>query len=335
LKEADMTADVRQMEFSRRRFIRLAVGGLALPAVPSVAMAQPYPARPVRVIVGLAAGTSPDIVARLLAQRLSERLGQSFFVENRPGAGSNLATETIVRAPPDGYSLLLVLASNAINTALYDQLNFNFIRDIAPVAIVGGIPFVMLVNPSFPAKTVPEFIAYAKANPGKINMASVGNGTAPHVYGELFREMTGVDTVHVPYRGNPLPDLIGGQVQVYFCALPASIGFIRSGKLRALAVTTVSRLKLLPDIPTVGESVTGYEAIAWQGIGSPKNTPVGIIEKLNEQINASLADTKIKASFADMGVVPMMMTPAEFGKFIADETKKWGKVVKMANIRMD
>jgi tripartite-type tricarboxylate transporter receptor subunit TctC len=300
-----------------------------------MARAEIYPARPVRVIVGLAAGTSPDIIARLLAEWLSEQLGQRFFVENRPGAGTNLATETVVRAPPDGYSLLLVNASNAINAALYDNLNFTFIRDIAPVASVGGIPFVMLVNPSFPARKVPEFIAYAKANPGKINMASVGNGTAPHVYGELFCEMAGVDLVHVPYRGNPLPDLLGGQVQVYFCALPSSIGFIRAGKLRALAVTTASRLELLPDIPTVGEFVPGYEAIAWQGIGAPKNTPAGIVEKLNEEINASLADPKIKARFAEMGAMPMPMTPTGFGKFISDETEKWGKVVKVANIKAD
>ena len=330
-----MAAQVPQIKFSRRGLIRCASIALALPAVSSAAMAQSYPTRPVRVVVGLAAGTSPDIVARLVAQRLSEQLGQPFFVENRPGAGSNLATETIVRARPDGYSLLFVLATNAINAALYDNLNFDFIRDIAPVASVGGIPFVMVVNPAFPAKTIPEFIAYAKANPGKINMASVGNGTAPHVYGELFREMTGLDMVHVPYRGNPLPDLLGGQVQVYFCALPASIGFIRAGKLRALAVTTASRLQLLPDVPAAGEFVPGYEAVAWQGIGVPKNTPVEIVEKLNEQINASLADAKIQASFADIGAVPMPMAPSQFGKFIADETKKWTKVVKVANIKAD
>jgi tripartite-type tricarboxylate transporter receptor subunit TctC len=335
LKEIDMTADVLQTEFSRRTLMRLAMSAVAIPALSNVAMAQPYPRRFVRVIVGLPAGTSPDIIARVLAQWLSERLGRPFFVENRPGAGTNLATETVVRAPPDGYSLLFVLASNAINTALYDHLNFNFVRDIAPVACVGGLPFVMVVNPSFAAKTVPEFIAYAKANPGKINMASVGKGTAPHVYGELFSEMAEVDLVHVPYRGNPLPDLLAGQVQVYFCALPSSIGFIRAGKLRALAVTTASRLKLLPEIPTVAEFVPGYDAIAWQGIGAPKNTPAGIIEKLNEEINASLTDPKIKAGFADMGVVPMPMTPAGFGKFIADETEKWGKVVKVANIKAD
>jgi tripartite-type tricarboxylate transporter receptor subunit TctC len=330
-----MAADMRQMKFSRRGLVRLTISILALPAMPRMARAEIYPARPVRVIVGLAAGTSPDIIARLLAEWLSEQLGQRFFVENRPGAGTNLATETVVRAPPDGYSLLFVNASNAINAALYDNLNFTFIRDITPVASVGGIPFVMLVNPSFPAEKVPEFIAYAKANPGKINMASVGNGTAPHVYGELFCEMAGVDLVHVPYRGNPLPDLLGGQVQVYFCALPSSIGFIQAGKLRALAVTTASRLELLPNIPTVGEFVPGYEAIAWQGIGAPKNTPAGIVEKLNEEINASLADPKIKARFADMGAMPMPMTPTGFGKFIADETEKWAKVVKIANIKAD
>jgi tripartite-type tricarboxylate transporter receptor subunit TctC len=315
--------------------MRLAMGAVAFPVVPQTARAEPYPARPVRVIVGLAAGTSPDIIARLLVQRLSQQLGQPFFVENRPGAGTNLAAGMVVRAPPDGYSLLFVLASNAINAALYDNLNFNLIRDIAPVASVGAIPFVMVVNPSFPAKTVPEFIAYAKVNPGKINMASVGNGTAPHVYGELFCQMAGIEMVHVPYRGNPLPDLLGGQVQVYFCALPSSIGFIRARKLRALAVTTASRLKLLPDIPTVSEFVPGYEAIAWQGVGAPKNTPTEITEKLNEEINASLADAKIKARFVDMGALPMAMTPSEFGKFIADETKKWSKVIKVANIKVD
>jgi len=321
------------VKFSRRGLVRLTISTLALPAMPRMARAEIYPERPVRVIVCLAAGTSPDIIARLLAEWLSEQLGQRFFVENRPGAGTNIATETVVRAPPDGYSLLFVNASNAINAALYDNLNFTFIRDIAPVASVGGIPFVMLVNPSLPAKNVPKFIAYAKANPGKINMASAGNGTAPHVYGELFREMAGVDLVHVPYRGNPLPDLLGGQVQVYFCALPSSIGFIRAGTLRALAVTTARRLELLPDIPTVGEFLPGYEAIAWQGIGAPKNTPVAIVEKLNEEINAFLADPKIKASFADMGATPLPMTPTGFGKFIADETEKWGNVVKVANIK--
>ena len=330
-----MAAEVPQVKLSRREFTRLVTSGLALSSLPSVAMAQSYPARPVRVTVGLPAGTAPDIVARLMAQRLSKQLGQPFFVENRLGAATNLATETVVRARPDGYSLLFVLATNAINAALYDNLNFDFLRDIEPVASVGGISFVMVVNPAFPAKTVPEFIAYAKANPGKINMASVGAGTAPHVYGELFREMTGVDMLHVPYRGNPLPDLLGGQVQVYFCALASAIGFIRAGKLRALAVTTANRLELLPEIPTVGEAVPGYEAIAWQGIGAPKGTPAEIVERLNEHINAFLADADVKARLAEIGVVPMPMTPTAFGKFIVDETKKWGRVIKVANIKVD
>jgi tripartite-type tricarboxylate transporter receptor subunit TctC len=330
LKEADM-----QVKFSRRRFIHLATSGLALPALCRVASAQSYPARPVRLIVGLPAATAPDIVARLLAQWLSERLSQPFVVENRPGAGTNLASEMVVHAPPDGYSLLLAIAANAINTALYDNINFNFVRDIAPVAGIGGVPFVMLVNPSFPATTVPKFIAHAKANPGKINMASVGNGTAPHVYGELFCEMTGINMVHVPYRGNPLPDLIAGQVQVYFCALPSSVGFVRTGKLRALAVTTARRLEMFPDIPAVGEFVPGYEAIAWHGLGAPRGLPAAIAEKLNKEIGAFLADPTIKAKFADVGEVPMPMTPSEFGKFIAAETGKWGNVVKVANIRVD
>jgi len=328
-----MAADMPQMRFTRRSFINFAASALTLPALPGVAKAQSYPARPVRVIVSLGAGTGPDIVARLLAQWLSERLGQAFIVENRPGAGSNLATETVVRAPPDGYSLLLAIASNAINVSLYDHLNFNFVRDITPVAGIGGIPFIMLVNPSFPATTVPEFIAYAKAHPGKINMASVGNGTAPHVYGELFCEMAGIDMVHVPYRGNPLPDLVAGQVQVYFGPVPSSVGFIRAGKLRALAVTTARRLELFPDIPAVAEFLPGYEAIAWQGIGAPKGISAEIIEKLNSEVGGFLADAKIKARLADIGVVPM--APAAFRQFIAAETRKWGKVVKVANIRVD
>ena len=330
-----MAADMPQMRFSRRSFIGFATSALMLPALSGVAVAQSYPARPVRVIVSLGAGTGPDIVARLLAQWLSERLGQPFVVENRPGAGSNLATETVVRAPPDGYSLLLAIASNAINVSLYDHLNFNFVHDITPVALIGGIPFAMLINPSFPAKTVPEFIAYAKANPGKINMASVGNGTAPHVYGELFCEMAGIDTVHVPYRGNPLPDLVAGQVQVYFGPVPSSVGFISAGKLRALAVTTGRRLELFPDIPAVAEFLPGYEAIAWQGLGAPKGIPADIVEKLNKEVGEFLADPKINARLAAIGVVPMPMTPAAFGKFIAAETRKWGKVVKLANIKAD
>ena len=300
-----------------------------------IAWAETYPTRPVRVIVGQPAGTAADIIARLLGQWLSERLGQPFIVENRPGAGSNIGTEAVAHSPPDGYTLLLVLATNAINATLYENLNFNFIRDIAPVASIGGIPFVMVVNPSLPDKTVPEFHAYDKANPGKINMASPGNGTAPHVYGELFKAMAGVDLVHVPYRSNPLPDLLAGQVQVYFTAIPSSIGYIRTGALSALAVTTATRSELLPDIPTVGEFVLGYEASAWQGVGVPKNTPTEIIEKLNKGINAGLADANMKARLADLGAVPTPMTLSEFGKFIADETEKWGEVIQTAGIKAE
>jgi tripartite-type tricarboxylate transporter receptor subunit TctC len=270
-----------------------------------------------------------------LVHWLAERLGQPFIVENRPGAGTNIATETVVRAPPNGYSLLFVTTSNAISATLYDSPKFNFIRDIAPVALIGNVPYLMMVNQSFPAKTVSEFIAYAKANPGKINMASAGNGTANHVYGELFKAMAGVDLVHVPYRGNPIPDLISGHVQVYFSAIPSSIGYIRTGQLRALAVTTATRSELLPDVPTVGEFVPGYEASAWQGVGAPKNTPAEIIDKLNKEINAGLADPKLKASIAALGAVPLSMTPVGFGKFIADETEKWAKVVKFAGIKLE
>jgi tripartite-type tricarboxylate transporter receptor subunit TctC len=298
-------------------------------------MAQAYPTHSVSVIVGLPAGTSPDIIARLLAHWLSERLGQPFIVENRPGAGTNIATQTVVRAAPSGYSLLLVTATNAMNTTLYDSLNFNFIRDIAPVAGIAGIPFVMQVNPSFPARTVPEFIAYAKANPGKVNMASVGNGTAPHVFGEMFKAMAGVDLVHVPYRANPFSDLLSGQVHVYFAAILSSIGYIRAGKLRALAVTTAARSELLPDIPAISEFVPGYEASAWQGVGAPKDTPAEIIDRLNKEINAGLADHKLSARIAELGAVPIPMTPVEFGKFIVGETEKWAKVVKFAGIRTE
>ena len=321
------------MKFPRRQFLQLAAGAAAVPALSRIAGAQTYPARPVRIIVGLAAGGAPDIVARLMGQWLSERLGQQFIVENRPGAASNIATEVVVRAAADGYTLLLAIASNAINTTLYDNLSFNFIRDIAPVAGLVGVPNVMEVNPSVPAKTVPEFIAYAKANPGRLNMASAGVGGTPHVAGELFKAMAGVDMVHVPYRGNPRPDLLGGQVQVMFDTLPASIEYIRTGKLRALAVTTSARSPALPDLPTVGEFLPGYEASGWQGIGAPKSTPDAIVEKLNKAINAGLADAKIKAQLANLGAIPMPMTPAEFGKLIADETEKWAKVIQAANVK--
>jgi tripartite-type tricarboxylate transporter receptor subunit TctC len=326
---------MRCVKIPRRRFLHLAIGAAVLPLAPRIGFALDYPTRPVRLIVAFPAGTAPDILARLLGQWLSERLGQPFIVENRPGAGGNIAAESVVRAPADGYTLLMVAASHAINATLYEKLNFNFIHDIAPVASIGGIPFVMLVNPSLPAKTIPEFVAYAKANPGKLNMASTGNGTANHVYGELFATMAGVDLVHVPYRGNPLFDLLAGQVQVYFTALPSSIEYIRTGKLRALAVTTATRSQLLPDIPTVGEVVPGYEASAWQGLGVPKNTPAAIADRLNKQINAALVDPRMKTQLAGIGAVPTPMTPAEFGKFIATETEKWGKVVRAANIKVD
>jgi tripartite-type tricarboxylate transporter receptor subunit TctC len=325
------------MKLPRRRFLHLTAGAAALPAVSRFAWAQAYPTRPVRLIVPFAAGGSTDITARLMGQWLSERLGQPFVTENRPGAGTNIGTEAVVRAPPDGYTLLLVGPPSAINATLYDKLNFNFIRDIAPVAVVIRVPNVMVVNPSVPAKTVPEFIAYAKTNPRKVNMASSGNGTSPHVAGELFKLMSGVDLVHVPYRGGApaLTDLIAGQVQVYFATTPASIEYIRAGTLRALAVTTAARSEALPDVPTVGEFVPGYEASGWFGVGAPKSTPAEIIDKLNREINAGLADAKIKERLVDLGGTVLALSPAEFGKLIADETEKWGKVIRATNIKAE
>jgi tripartite-type tricarboxylate transporter receptor subunit TctC len=325
------------MKLPRRRFLHLTAGAAALPAVSRFAWAQAYPTRPVRLIVPFAAGGSTDITARLMGQWLSERLGQPFVTENRPGAGINIGTEAVVRAPPDGYTLLLVGPPSAINATLYDKLNFNFIRDIAPVAGVIRVPNVMVVNPSVPAKTVPEFIAYAKTNPRKVNMASSGNGTSPHVAGELFKLMSGVDLVHVPYRGGApaLTDLIAGQVQVYFATTPASIEYIRAGTLRALAVTTAARSEALPDVPTVGEFVPGYEASGWFGVGAPKSTPAEIIDKLNREINAGLADAKIKERLVDLGGTVLALSPAEFGKLIADETEKWGKVIRATNIKAE
>jgi tripartite-type tricarboxylate transporter receptor subunit TctC len=298
---------------------------------------QSYPSRPVRIIVGFAAGGGTDIAARLVGQWLSERLGQQFIVENRPGAGSNIATEAVVNARPDGYTLLLVSSAHAINATLYDNLSFNFIRDIAPVASLTRQPEVMLANPSLPAKTVPEFIAYAKANPGKINMASGGNGTASQVSGELFKMMAGVSLTHIPYRGAApaITDLIGGQVEIMFENMPSSIEYIRSGKLRALAVTTASRSEALPDIPTVGDFVPGYEASTWFGIGAPKNTPPEIIDRLNKEINAGLVDPKLRARFSDLGYTPFASTPTDFGKLIAAETEKWGKVIKFVGIKAE
>ena len=325
------------MKLPRREFLHLSAAAIALPAVARLARAETYPGRPVHIIVGFAAGGPNDISARLIGQWLSERLGQQFVVENRPGAGGNVATELVVRAPADGYTLLLVPAPAAINATLYDNLNFNFIRDIAPVAGILRVPEVMVVNPAVPANTVPEFIAYAKANPGKINMASAGNGTVPHVAGELFKFMTGVDLVRVGYRGGgpALVDLMGGQVQVMFEPTLSTIGYIRAGKLRALAVTSATRSAALPDVPTVGEFVPGYEATAWFGIGAPRNTPADIVGKLNGEINAGLADAKFKERLADMGGEPMPMSSADFAKFIADETEKWGKVVRAAGIKAE
>jgi tripartite-type tricarboxylate transporter receptor subunit TctC len=302
-----------------------------------MATAQTYPTRPVRFIIGYPPGGSADITARLLGQWLSERLGQPFVIESRPGASTNIATEAVVRAPPDGYTLLLVAPANAINATLYEKLNFNFIHDIAPVAGIIRFPNVMVVNPSVPAKTVPEFIAYAKANPGRLNMASSGNGSTIHVSGELFKMMTGVNMIHVPYRGGApaLTDMISGQVQVMFDNVPTSIEFIRAGKLRALAVTTATRSEVLPDLPTVADFVPGYEASAWYGVGVPKGTPDDIIDKLNKEINAILAEPKAKARLADLGASLLAGSPADFGKLVADETEKWGKVVKFSGAKPD
>jgi tripartite-type tricarboxylate transporter receptor subunit TctC len=324
------------MKLPRRQFLHLAAGVATLPVAPRIASAQIYPTRPVRIIVGFAAGGGDDILARLMAQWLSERLGQPFIIENRPGAGTNSATEAVVRASPDGYTLLLVAPPAAINAALYDKLNFNFIRDISPVGGIVRQANVMVVNPSLPAKTVPEFIAYAKANPGKINMASGGNGTMSHVAGELFKMMTGVDMVHVPYRGGggaALTDLLGGQVQVFFSPVAASMAFIKADKLRSLAVTTAARLESLPNLPTVGDFVPGYEAGGWEGVGAPKNTSADIIERLNKEINAALADPMMKARLADLGGMVLLGSPSDFGKLVAEETEKWGKVVKFAGIK--
>jgi tripartite-type tricarboxylate transporter receptor subunit TctC len=325
------------MKLPRRAFLRLGAGAAVFQALSRSSWAQTYPSRLVRSIVGFGAGTAADVVARLIGQWLSERLGQPVIVENRPGAGSNTAARAAVRAPVDGYTFLLVTTTNAINATLYNNLDFNLVRDIAPVGGLILVPNVMLVNPAVPAKTVPEFIAYAKANPGKMNMASTGNGTVPHVSGELFSMMAGVNMVHVQYRGAPqaLTDLLGGQVQVYFASTTVSIEHIRAGKLRALAVTTAKRSEALPDIPTVGEFLPGYESSLWFGVGVPKNTPAQIIDQLNTEINAGLADPKIKALVADMGGTVLAGSPAEFGKLVADETEKWARVVKFSGAKLD
>jgi tripartite-type tricarboxylate transporter receptor subunit TctC len=325
------------MKLPRRNFLQLAAGAAALPAMPRIARAQAYPSRPVHVVVGFPPGGTADIIARLMGQRLSERLGQQVIIENRPGAGANIGTEAVVRAPADGYTLLLVGSYNAINATLYDRLNFNFIRDIAPVAGLIRVPSALEVNPSVPAKSVPEFIAYAKANPGKLTMASSGIGTPSHVIGELFKFMTGVNLVHVPYRGAApaVTDLLAGQVQVFFDPIPNSIGYIRAGKLRPLAITSATRSEALPDVPTVSEFVPGYEATSWFGIGAPKATPAEIVEKLNKEINASLADPKMNARLADLGGTVLAGPPADFGRLIADDTEKWAKVINSAGIKAE
>ena len=323
------------MKLPRRQFLHLAAGAAALPAVSRIARAQTYPTRPVRMIVGFAPGGGNDILARVIGQWLSERFGQQFIIENRPGAATNVATEIAVRAPGDGYTLLLVSPANAINATLYEKLNFNFIRDITPVGSLVRLPLVMVVNPSLPTKTGPEFVAYAKANPGRISMASAGVGSGPHVSGELFKMMAGVDMLHVPYRGDApaLTDLLGGQVQVYFSGVAATLEHIRTGKLRPLAVTTASRSEALPDVQSVADFVPGYEASVLFGVGAPRNTPTEIVERLNKEINAGLADPKVKARLAESGGTVLPGSPADYGKLIASETEKWGKVIRAANIK--
>jgi len=325
------------MKLARRTFVYLALGAAVLPLVPRIARGQIYPTRPVRLICAFPAGGANDTLARLIGQWLSERLGRPFVVENRPGAATNIATEAVVRAPPDGYTLLLVAQVNAINVTLYERLNFNFNRDIAAVAGIMRVPSILEVNPSVPVHTVPEFIAYAKANPGRLNMASAGNGTSSHLSGELFKIMTGVDILHVPYRGAAaaLTDLIAARVQVYFDLMPNSIAHVRSGKVRPLAITTAARSGALPDLPSVGDFVPGYEVNTWFGIGAPRGTPADIVDKLNEEINAALADPQMKARLAELGGTVLAGTPADFGKLIADETEKWARVIRAANIKPD
>jgi len=325
------------MKLPRRQFLHLAAGASALPILPHIARAQAYPTRPIRIIVAAAAAGPTDIVARLLAQWLSERVGQQFFVENRAGGGNNIGTEAVVRAAPDGYTLLLSNIVNAVNASLYEKLNYDFIRDTTPVAGLVRTPLVLEVHPSVPASTVPELIAYAKANPRRLNMASGGNGSSGHVSGELFKMLTGIEMVHVPYRGVgiALTDLLGGQVQVMLDPIPSSIEHIRAGKLRPLAVTTSARWEGLPDIPTVAEYVPGFEASSWYGVSAPKNVPQEIIERLNKEINAALADPRMKARFADMSATPIPGSPFDYGKLVAAETEKWGRVVRTANIKAD
>jgi tripartite-type tricarboxylate transporter receptor subunit TctC len=323
------------MKLFCRQLLKLAAVVAAVGAVPQFALALDYPTRPVRIIAGFAAGGGVDVTARLIGQWLTDRLGQSFVIENRPGAGGNIGTEAVVNAAPDGYTLLLATVPNAVNASLYEKLNFNFIRDIVPVAGIIRVPMVILLNPSVPAATVAEFIGYAKASPGKVNMASAGNGSAPHMAGELFKMMAGVNLVHVPYRGQgpALTDLLGGQVQVLFAATPGTTEYITTGKLRALAVTSASRAQMLPELKTVADFVPGYEASQWYGIGVPRNTPVEIVDKLNKEINAAIADPAMKARFVAIGGEPLPGSPAEFGKLISEETEKWGRVVRAAGVK--
>jgi tripartite-type tricarboxylate transporter receptor subunit TctC len=322
------------MKLLRREFLHFAAAAGAYSATSRVALALDYPTRPVHLVVGWPPGLAPDILARLIGPPLSERLGQPVVIDNRPGVGSNIGSEIVAHASPDGYTLLEVTATNAINASVYDKLPFNLVRDIAAVASIGLAAFVMVVNPTVPARTVPEFIAYAKTNPRQINMASPGIGTSPHVFGEMFKMMADVELVHVPYRSNFYPDLISGQVQVSFVTVTSSIGYVRAGRLRALGVTTATPVEALPDVPTIGQFVPGYEAAGWLGIGAPRNTPTEIIDKLNKEINAVVTDPKVKARFPDLGITSVSGTPAEFGKFISDETEKWSKVVQFAGIRL-
>jgi tripartite-type tricarboxylate transporter receptor subunit TctC len=324
-------------QLRRREFIALLGGAAVLPVVSQMATAQAYPSRPVHLMVGFAAGGGYDIVARLIGQWLSERLGQPFVIENRPGAGTNIATEAVVRARPDGYTLLLIGSTNAINATFYQKLNFNFIGDIAPVSSITQQPQAMLASPSFPAKTIPELIEHAKANPGKVTMSSPGVGSISHLAGELFKMRAGINLVHVPFGGNSpaMTALLGGQVDVSVASLPSSIEYMRTGKLRGLGVTTAMRAEALPDVPSIGEFVTGYDVTAWYGVGAPKSTPVDIIDKLNKEISAGLADPKLKARLADLGGTPFVMSPADFGEFIAQETEKWGTVIRAANLKSE
>jgi len=325
------------MKFPRRKLLHLAAGAAVLPVLSGLAKAQAYPSRPIRLIIGYTPGGSADLTARLMGQWLSERLGQSFVVENRPGGGTNIATEAVVRAPPDGYTFLLAAPANAINATLYEKLNFNFLRDSEPVAGIIRFPNVVVVNPSVPVKSIPELIAYAKANPGKLNMASSGNGSTIHMSGELFKMLTGTDMVHVPYRGGApaLTDLIAGQVHVMFDNIPTCAEHVKSGKLRGLAVTSTTRSDVLPDLPTLADFLPGYEASAWYGFAAPKNTPAAIIEKLNKEINAVLADPAAKRRFTEIGAILLPGSAADFGKLLADETEKWGKVVKFSGAKVD